>query len=200
MHTSFASSRLTLVLGLAAALGLTACFGSDDKAKDPAPTDGISDNLHFAFKTPEWERQIDCEQLAMPFSSYNGVAGVGGTSASTAVAFYFQYPADSTALVQAAVLRRYPIARQIAGSRLGELSLRVPVTAGSSSFLMPKAGQSATSYNEIVSVKYTDRRNGYPRFDIKCRYQAMMGLATDSTAALRPVSGTYHLRVVARPQ
>lgn len=190
---------LGLLLAGGLALALTACFGSSDKKDDPAPSTDVPEALHFAFKTPEWNRQIDCEQLSLPFYGLTGgSARAYASSASTGATFYFTYPADSSALVQPAVLRRYAINAYLDNTAPGELSFKVPATETSPLRLISKPGLSAASFNEIMSVKYAGRNGNYARFNVKCRYQMLMKVAQDSTLAARPVSGTYHLRVEAR--
>ena len=189
--------RLPAVLaGAALAFGLTACFGSDDKKDDPTPSNGVSDSLHFAFKTPDWERTIDCERLSLPFATSNNVAYASATSASTNSTFYLTYPRDSSAIVAAANLRRYPIATFGNNTAPFELSHKLPLTDGSAVRLVSQAGSGADAYNEIVEVKYAGREGNYALFNVKGRYQMQMTeLNGNSSAAPRPVSGTFRFRL-----
>ncbi|MCI1186820.1 hypothetical protein MON38_05270 [Hymenobacter sp. DH14] len=186
----------SVLLGTALAFGLAACFGSDDKKDDPTPTTGVSDALHFAFKTPDWNRTIDCERLDLPYSTTNGVAFVSATSASTNSTFFLTYPKDSSAMVAAANLRRYPITAFGANTAAFELSHKLPLTDGSSVRLVSQAGQSADAYNEIVNVKYDGRDGNYALFKVKGSYLMQMTEINGNTAAApRAVSGTFHFRV-----
>ena len=181
-------------LGLALASGLTACFG-DEKKDDPSPN-GVSNSLHFAFKTPDWERTIDCERLDLPYLSSSTVAYASATSASTNSTFYLTYPQDSSKMVAASNLRRYPITTFAASTAAFELSHKLPLTDGSSVRLVSQAGSGADAYNEIVAVQYAGRSGNYALFNVKGRYlMQMVEINGNTSAPGRAVSGTYHFRL-----
>lgn len=196
MIPTFTRRHLTLLtLGLTLTGSLTACFDKDD---DPKPDDAaVSESLHFAFKTPDWERQIDCEKLNLAFRdiySNPRVAYASASSASTNSTFFLTYSADSSALVAPANLGKYAITEYGASTSPFELSHKLPPTEGSASRLVSVAGLSATSYNEILAVKYVGHEKGYALFDVKGRYQMLMQ-ELNSPAAPKPVSGTFKFRL-----
>lgn len=185
-----------VVLGTTLAFGLAACFGSDDKKDDPTPTADVPDALHYSFKTPDWERTIDCERLDLPYRTQGGVAYVSASSASTNATFYLTYPQDSSAIVAAANLRRYPITEFGANTVAFDFSHKVPLTDGSSVRLVSQNGSGANSYNEIVAVKYAGRNGNYALFDVKGKYLSQMTEINGNTSApARAVSGTYNFRL-----
>lgn len=198
MASSFTSSRLLLVaLGASAALGLASCF-EKSKEDDPTPTSTtVSESLHFAFKTPEWERQIDCTHLNLGFSTVSAkVAYVGATSASTGASFFFTYPADSSALVQSTGPGKYAIGEYQDNSGAYELSHKVPTTDGGSGRLVSLAGLAANSYNEILAVKHVGHEGKYSLFEIKARYQMQMQEIVGGVRGVtKPVSGSFKFRV-----
>lgn len=182
---------------LAALTGMLcgAAMCSDDKKEDPMPADGVSDALHFAFKTPDWERTIDCERLSLlPRSAAPGVSFVSAQSASTLATFFFTYPADSSRMAAARSTNRYPVAEFYENAAPFELSLKMPPSEGNSYRMVSNPGLSADSYNEVVAVQYAGRDGAQAVFDVKCRYQMHMRLLPD-TANTKPVSGTFHFKV-----
>ncbi|MCB2408150.1 hypothetical protein [Hymenobacter lucidus] len=188
-----------LALGGIVSLGLASCFESG-KEDDPAPT--VSESLHFAFKTPDWERHIDCEQLNLSFSPlYTNpkIASASATSGSTSSTFYFTYLADSSALVAPANIAKYAIGEYLSNTGAFELSHKLPTTEGSTSRLVSVAGKADNSYNEILSVKYIKHEGIYAIFDIKGQYQMQMKEYVNGVAgATKPVSGSFKFRLRAR--
>ncbi|MCB2377863.1 hypothetical protein LGH70_09740 [Hymenobacter sp. BT635] len=199
MKSIFLTSRLALLaLATAGSLSLVSCFGSDSKEEDPAP-DAVSESLHFAFKTPDWERQIDCTHLNLSFNPlYNNpkIAIASATSGSTYSTFHFAYPADSSALVASTNLRKYPITKYGMGRNAFEFSHKLPPTEGSNSRLESLPGMSDNAYNEILAVKYAGHQGKYALFDIKAKYAMLMkGTGADSTAPAKPVTGSFKFRL-----
>ncbi|PJJ59339.1 hypothetical protein [Hymenobacter chitinivorans] len=197
MTLPFLTNRLALLaLGLTTSLGLASCF-EDGKENDPSPSQTVSESLHFAFKTPDWERHIDCTALNLGFSTVSTkVAYVGATSASTSASFYFTYPADSSTLVQPSALGKYAIGEYQDNSGAYELSHKVPTTDGSSGRLVSLAGKADNSYNEILAVKYVGHEGKYSLFEIKARYQMQMQEILNGTrGVIKPVSGSFKFRV-----
>ncbi|KAA9332067.1 hypothetical protein F0P96_11290 [Hymenobacter busanensis] len=183
-------------LGLALSVSLTSCL-TDGKEDDPTPTDnGVTESLHFAFKTPDWQRQIDCTHLDL--NAYGGFGTTtyytSATSASTNSTFYLSYPKDSSAIVAATNLKKYPIADYGQSTELPfRFSLKLPTTEGSTGRLVSKAGESADVFNEIVAVKYAGRDGSEAKFDVKGRYQ--MQVSELNTTNVKTVTGTYHFRI-----
>src|SRR6478736_916514 len=165
-------------LSLFLVLGLPGC--GDDEEKDDNPTAGVSESLHFNFKTPDWERNIDCERLDLPSSSLDSVTYItSATSASTLSTFYFSYPKDSSQIVKPANLKQYSIKRVGNNDGPFQLALKLPLTEGSSQRLISKDGQSADSYNEILAVKYDGHNATEAFFKVKAKYQMQTAEVND---------------------
>ncbi|TGE14191.1 hypothetical protein [Hymenobacter elongatus] len=199
MKALFPSYRLALLtLGISCSFGLASCFEKDE---DPTPDEtAVSDSLHFAFKTPDWAREIDCEQLNLSFktiySTNDKIAWASAGSQSTGSQFYFTYPADSSALVAPGKLTKYAIGDYLSNTGAFEMSHKVPTTEGSASRLLSVAGKADNSYNEILSVKYIKHEGAYALFDIKGRYQMQMKELTNGVyGATKPVSGSFKFRL-----
>jgi hypothetical protein len=80
-----------------------------DDTVNPSDT-AVSDNLHIAFKTPDGERTINCEQLDLYPSPVNdSISSVSATSQSTLETFFFTYPTDSSGMVKLGKLKKYKI-------------------------------------------------------------------------------------------
>ncbi len=167
-----------------------------DKEDDPAPdTGGVSDSLHFSFKTPDWSRNIDCSQLDLPsYGLDNQNYYVSATSQSTKNTFFLSFPKDSSAIVNSSNLKKYAIAEYTENDGPFQFSLKLPLTDGSSARLVSKGGLSEESYNEITAVKYMGRDGSSAVFSIKGRY-AMTAYELNNSTNEKAVSGTYHFKV-----
>lgn len=72
--------------------------------------EGISDTLHLSWKTPEWEKFINCEGLGLyPNRLDDNTSYITATSQSTRQRFYFTYPSDSSAMVSPGNLKKFSI-------------------------------------------------------------------------------------------
>ncbi|MBK0403471.1 hypothetical protein I5M27_10780 [Adhaeribacter sp. BT258] len=188
--TKAAVSALSLFL----VLGLHGC-GDDEDEKDDNPAPGVSESLHFNFKTPDWERNIDCTHLDLPSNSLDATTYyVSATSASTNSTFFFSFPQDSSAIVNPANLKQYSIKAYGQNDAPFQLSLKLPLTEGNSKRLVSKAGQSAESYNEILAVKYDGHNATEAFFKVKAKYQMKTVVVNDSSIQ-KTVSGTFHFRI-----
>ena len=157
---------------------LFSCASSDDNDSANANSNvsggnssEVSSTLHMAFKTPDWERFINCEHLDLqPIESTN-TFGVSATSASTNETFYFTYPKDSSALRNPANLKRFGIAGYLENSQPFEFSQKLPATDGSTDRLISMPGLSDDSYNEVVGIEYVGKEPKYAVCRVKCRYK-----------------------------
>jgi len=155
----------------------------------------VASSLHMSFSSPDWNRFIPCDQLNLnPTQLDASTYYVYASSASTNQTFMFSYPADSSAMVAASNLRKYPIAAYFDNQSAFQFSQKFPLNASSSSRLASMAGFSALSFNEVVDVKYKGSEASYAVFEVKCKYRMLMQDVLN-TAVVKPVSGTYHLKV-----
>src|SRR5688572_6085667 len=185
----------TILGGLSLFLVLAMPGCGDDEEKDDNPTPGITESLHFNFKTPDWERNIVCERLDLPAIDLDSTTYiVSATSASTLSTFYFSYPKDSSQIVKPASLKKYSIKR--VGNYDGpfQLALKLPVTEGSNQRLISKDGLSADAYNEIVAVTYDGHNATEAFFKVKAKYQMQTAEVNDPSLQ-KTVSGTFHFRI-----
>lgn len=179
----------------AALIALGACTEDADSVDKTDDDSSVPSSLHMAFKTPDWERQIDCTLLDLtPFYITEGVFGVSATSQSTSESFYFSYPADSSDFVQSANLKKYDIAEYGYNDDVFEFSQKLPVTSGSSDRLISLEGSADDQYNEVVAITYDHSEADYAVFKIKCRYSMQTYLLSDANTQ-KLVTGTYHLKV-----
>ena len=163
----FASGALSLLLGLAVSSCSLSGIGDE-----PTPEDGVSESLHFNFKTPDWERKIDCTHLNLPsYSLSEEIYYTFATSQSTKATFFLSFPSDSSEIVKAANLKQYAIKEYGANDAAFQLSLKLPLNDGSSKRLLSKNGQSETSFNEITAITYLGHEEGEAVFKIKGKYQ-----------------------------
>ncbi|MFD2164568.1 hypothetical protein ACFSJU_19335 [Paradesertivirga mongoliensis] len=179
------------------ALSVSAVFacqkGDDDDSSEE--TTGIDNTLHLAFKTPDWERKIDCTHLNLdPIFLDDVTYYVSATSASTQETFYFSFPRDSSEMVKPSNIKKHAIVVTGANSSAFEFSQKLPVTAGAQSKLISEAGLSDNSYNEVVEIKYVGVSNNMALFQVKCRYSMVMHEALNETNK-KTVTGTFHFKV-----
>lgn len=182
-----------------ASFSLSCSSSTDDREEDNTTNqvsqNTVSDNLHLKFKTPDWERIIDCEQLDLyPFSINSQTFGVSATSASTNETFYFSYPRDSSAIVRTSNLKRYPIANYGENENPFEFSQKLPATAGSTQLLISSKEFSDNIYNEVVEIKHFISETNYSVFKVKCKYR-MNTYVLNSPDTKKFVEGTFHFKI-----
>ncbi|ATP58051.1 hypothetical protein CPT03_17040 [Pedobacter ginsengisoli] len=155
----------------------------------------VDNTLHMAFKTPDWERKIDCTHLDLdPIGLNDSTSYVSATSASTNETFYFSFPRDSSAMVRSSNIKKYDITRVGANKKPFEFSQTLPINAGSTTKLVSLTGSGTDSYNEVLEIKYTGVKGNYAQFQIKCRYSMNMQ-ETLNESNKKLVTGTFHFKV-----
>jgi hypothetical protein len=189
MHTS---THRVFAMALAC---LSLCFLTACPSTDSDPTPEVDDSLHLAFKTPDWERKIDCTHLDLPSSEYNATTYYTfASSASTRNTFFLSFPKDSSAMVANGNLKQYSIKNFGQMSGPFQFSFKVPVTEGSSTYLVSQEGFSGQEFNEITSIKYVGASGNEAVFQIKGKYQ-LSALELNSNNVKKNISGTYHFKV-----
>ncbi len=177
--------------------GLNSC-GSKDGVNPGGNNNGtgtVDNTLHLAFKTPDWERKIDCTHLDLDgYGATDSTVMVSAESASTKETFYFTYPKDSSVIVKPANLKRYAITVTGANRAPFEFSQKLPVTEGSTTKLISEEGLSAQSYNEVTDVKYVGRAGTQALFQVKCKYSMIMH-PSDNESTKKTVTGTFHFKI-----
>ena len=172
---------------------ITSC--TTDEKKDSSGTNPASLDLHFAFKTPDWERKIDCTLLDLyPIVFNDTTSGVSAYSASTKEAFCFTYPKDSSEMVRPRTYKKYKVMEYYSNEEPFQLSQKLPLNESSlddlSKKLISKAGFSATEYNQVTEIKYLKSETQYAVFKIKCTYE-MKTYLPSTPDIIKTVSGTY---------
>ncbi|ETZ24492.1 hypothetical protein [Pedobacter sp. V48] len=196
-------SKLILLILFSASF--TACEKSSDGPSNESPGpdkgpvigngDAVDKTLHMAFKTPDWERKIDCTHLDLdPIGLNDSTSYVSATSASTNETFYFSFPRDSSVMVRSSNIKKYGITRVGANKMPFEFSQTLPIIANSTTKLVSLAGSSSDFYNEVLEIKYIGVKGNYAQFQIKCRYSMSMG-ETLNESNKRLVTGTFHFKV-----
>lgn len=182
-----------LSTGLFCSLSLLSCDKTGNPPGDPG--NDISSSLHLSFKTPDWERHIDCTHLVLaPMHLNDNTYLVSARSQSTDEQFYFSYPMDSSVMVQPGNLKKHPIAAYGEHSGSFEFSQSLPVTAGSSTRLWSEAGNDSEAYNEVAEVRYMGSEGDECIFRIKCRYSMMTG-EQQNPGNKKKVTGTFHFEI-----
>ena len=188
-------------------LGISLLIASCSKSNDPSPDSNndpgnstIANNLHIAFKTPDWQRQIDCTHLEMPpVSVGDNTFMISGTSASTLVTFYFCYPRKSAVLAQASNVKKYGVSDVAATGDVFEIAMKLPQSGDKMGTehgrLVSNEGNGQGEYTEIVSIEKTGTDGAYDLYNIKGRYAFKARLLPDNGTDIKPVSGTFHFRI-----
>jgi hypothetical protein len=172
---------------------LTSCTTEENKDADgsnPAALD-----LHFAFKTPDWERKVDCTLLNLyPEFVNDTTSSVRATSASTKESFWLTYPKDSSQMVRPRTYKKYKIMEYGYNEEPFQFSQVLPLDesslGNSSKTLVSKAGFSAVEYNQLTEIKYIKSETQYAVFKIKCTYE-MKTYLPSTPDVVKPVTGTY---------
>lgn len=182
------STYLVLIL-----IVLISCSTNENNDSDSSNSANL--DLHFAFKTPDWERKIDCTLLNLYPSFVNDTtSSVSAYSASTKEAFLLTYPKDSSEMVRPRTYKKYKIMEYGNNEEPFQLSQKLPLNERSlddlSKKLISKAGFSATEYNQVTEIKYIKSETQYAVFKIKCAYE-MKTYLPSTPDVIKPVSGTY---------
>ena len=178
-------SVLTLLL-------IISCSKSTENLID---SNGISNQLHLSFVTPDWSRTINCEQLNLfPDFLNDSTNYVSATSASTLETFCFSMPADSSQMVKLSNLKKYSIRNFYENNSPFEFSQKLPLNSGSSLRLVSIDSLSNYSYNQVTEVKYVGFDPTYCLFNVKCRY-VMLAKEVGNETNIKPITGTFHFKV-----
>lgn len=172
---------------------LTSC--TTEENKDADITNPAALDLHLAFKTPDWERKIDCTLLDLyPIVFNDTTSGVSAFSASTKEAFCLTYPKDSSEMVRPRTYKKYKVMEYYANEEPFQFSQKLPLNETSldnlSKKLISKAGFSAVEYNQVTEIKYIRSEAQYAVFKIKCAYE-MKTFIFLTPDVIKPVTGTY---------
>jgi len=168
---------------------------SSDEEGDDTGGGTVSNTLHLKFKTPDWERTINCEHLdLMPMNPAEGVFAVSATSASTNETFYFSYPQDSSDINQVSNYKKYGIVGYGDNDAPFQFSQKLPDNQGSNDRLISMADNSAAYYNEVEKIEYVGHEADYSIFKVKCKYNMRTYLLSNE-ATIKDVSGTFHFKI-----
>lgn len=158
-------------------------------------TGEISNTLHLKFKTPDWERTINCEHLdLMPINPVEGVYAVSATSASTNETFYFSYPQDSSAMDKVSNYKKYGIASYGNHDAPFQFSQKLPDNQDSSDRLISLPDMASEYYNEVEKIEYVGHETNYSIFKVKCKYNMRTYLLSNESV-IKEVSGTFHFKI-----
>jgi hypothetical protein len=169
---------------------------STDSSVNP---DTVSDNLHLAFKTPDWERNIDCSMLDLFPTVYNdSTYGVSATSASTKEIFCLTYPKDGSKIINPKYLKKHKIMSIYGNTAPFQFSQKLPLNENSlddlSKKLVSSEGFSDSEYNQVLEVKYLSTEADYMLFRVKCKYEMKTYLPSNPDI-IKPVSGTFTFKI-----
>ncbi|WP_137401877.1 hypothetical protein [Echinicola rosea] len=162
--------------------------GSDPSDPENQTENEIPSSLHFAFKTEDWERQIDCTHLDLDATNSELLMA---TSQSTGSKFYFVVPASSHQMALADSVGKYPVGTD------GYFSMAqiLPVSQGSEKRLKSEIGfDEEGSFNEIMSITLDSSEEAFDYYKVKGQYHMkMVGIEDESLK--RTCSGTYHFKI-----
>jgi hypothetical protein len=169
-------------------------------SKSSDSNSNASESLFMSFKTPDWERTIPCDLLEFPVNLWNDSTSLANsTSQSTRQSFYFTYPPDSSKMVRAGNIKRYPIMNYGANNAPFQFSQKLPMDANLlddlSKRLVSMEGFDASSYNEIQSIEYKGSDSQYALFIIKGSYSMQAQHVGSSPLVVKPITGSYSLKV-----
>lgn len=171
---------------------IISCSKSTENTIDP---NVVSNDLHFSFITPDWNRTINCEQLNLfPTFINDSTNYVSATSASTLETFCFSLPADSSQMFRTANLKKYAVRNYFDNNSPFEFSQKLPLNSGSSIRLVSMDSLSAFSYNEVTEINYLGFEATYCLFKVKCKY-VMLAKEFGKETNIKPISGTFHFKV-----
>ena len=153
-----------------------------------------TDRLHFSFKTPDWERWVNCE-LDFPVIALNDSTNViSFSSASTKASLFFSYPKDSSKIVNNRELKRFKIKSFSENDEPFQFSQKLPLDQNSlddsTTKLVSNEGFSETEYNEVTEVKYIRSEVNNAVFRVKCIYKLNARIISTPEIS-KPVTGTF---------
>ncbi len=180
------------------ALSLFSCSETTN-TEDNANPNTVSDNLHVAFKTPDWERNIDCSDLDFFPEAYNdSTYGVRASSLSTKISYCLTYPKDGSNIIKPKYLKKHKIMSIYGNTAPFQFSMKLPINQNSlddlSKKLVSSEGFSATEYNQVMEVKYLSTEADYMLFRVKCKYEMKTYLPL-TPEIIKPVSGTITFKI-----
>ncbi len=153
-----------------------------------------SDQLHFSFKTPDWNGYVPCKLDFAAIALNDSTNIIAFDSASTNASLCFSYPKDSSEIVKNRELKRYKIKSHFENNAPFQFSLKLPCNKNSlddlTKRLISNAGFSATEYNEVSEVKYLTSEPNYAVFRVKCNYKLNARIIATPKLS-KPVSGTF---------
>lgn len=180
--------------------GLMVVFSSctsDDK--DESDSGGTSESLHLSFKTPDWERHIDCDRLDLTPNAINdSTYVVHSSSESTGETFVFSYPRYSSKMLKAKTLSKHKIMDYGYNEEPFQFSQILPLDANSikdtSKRLVSAEGLSDSEYNQVVKVEHLGSEGTYDLFKVVCKYQMQTYLVANPET-IKTVTGTFAFKV-----
>lgn len=173
---------------------------SNDESKDDSNSpENVSEALHLAFKTPDWERYINCDRLDLfPNAINDSTNVVSAPSESTRETFFFSYPKDSSKIVKAKILSKHKIMGYGNNNEPFQFSQKLPLDASSiedtSKRLVSSEGLSGNEYNQVVEVKYLKSELNYTIFRVRCKYE-MKTYLVDAPGTVKNVTGTFAFNI-----
>lgn len=189
--------KIMAVYAAVFSIAAVSCTAEDDKSSDDP--NAVTEDLHLSFKTPDWERKINCEKLDLfPNEINDTTSTVNASSESTRETFCFSYPRDSSRIVKAKILKKHKIMTTYENNEPFQFSQKLPLDANSiddtSKRLISLEGLSETEYNQVVEIKYLKSEAKYAVFIVKCKYEMKTHLVS-STEIIKPVSGTFTFKI-----
>ncbi|PKB15341.1 hypothetical protein [Flavobacterium sp. 5] len=197
-NISFTPSKACKLFFYCLILFISSC-SSDENKNDSENSTEVSDALHLAFKTPDWEQNINCEKLDLfPDAQNDSTNVVSASSASTRETFYFSYPKDSSKIVKTKILSKHKIMELGSNNEPFQFSQKLPLNASSiddtTKRLASLEGLSDTEYNQVIEIKYLKSESNYAVFIVKCKYE-MKAYLIETPETIKKITGTFSFKI-----
>ncbi|REH01669.1 hypothetical protein [Flavobacterium aquicola] len=197
--TNFTSNSKFYKLFFCSLIILFGSCSSDEGKDESGTTPEVNETLHLAFKTPDWERYINCDRLDLFPNAVNDTTyTVSASSESTRETFYFSYPKDSSKIVKAKILSKHKIMEYGSNNEPFQFSQKLPLDGNSiddtTKRLVSSEGQSDTEYNQVVAVKYLKSESNYAVFRVQCKYE-MKTYLINTPETIKKITGTFAFKV-----
>ena len=185
----------TLIITVALAIGISSCK-KDNNTLDTNPAQ-VDNALHFSFKTTDWEKKVDCSHLDLFGDLKNETTlSVWIPSASTNATFIFNYPSNYSQMILANNLKKYAINDFASYEFIPfTLSLKLPLTNGSTERLISNTGFSDNEYCEITEIKYLKSTDENAQFAVKGKYSLKARVLNNEGATPKIITGTFNWKV-----
>lgn len=172
---------------------------SDDASDSKGNNLGDNDALYMSFKTPDWERNVECDLDFEPVFVNDSTSNLSYSSQSTGGIFCFSYPSDSSKIVRPKSIKKYKIMSIYDNNEPFQFSQKIPVDPSSidkgiQKKLISLEGFSDTEYNQVMEIRYLKSEPNYAVFRVKCKYE-MKTFLGENPEIIKPITGEFAFKI-----